>query len=99
MSALGSRKIVLLLVATALGVGCTSTSSTSGGAHWPWTKPKSKSEDEKKRENADVLGARPAPKHAKSGVKKPSLSSRNDPPSTVTLRTPRIIDDREIERA
>jgi hypothetical protein len=99
MSARPSGKILMLLVATAVGVGCSSPSSSSSGAKWPWTKAKPTHADEAKNRNGDVLGAPPAPKTAKAGVNKPSLSSRNDLPSTITLRTPRIIDDREIERA
>ena len=99
MSARRSRKFFLLLAAAAVGVGCTSTSTSSGSARWPWTKAKPTHEDEAKHRNGDLLGAPPAPKHAKAGVNKPNLSSRSESPSTVTLRTPRIIDDREIERA
>ena len=97
MSARSSRKIIVLFMALAIGVGCSSTSSSSSsGVRWPWTKSKTAAQiDEEKRKNSDVLGTPPAPKHAKAGVNKPS----GDLPSNVTLRTPRIIDDREIERA
>lgn len=96
MSARSSRKIIVLFVAATACVGCSSTSSSSSGVRWPWTKSKTAAQiDEEKRKNSDVLGTPPAPKHAKAGVNKPS----GDLPSNVTLRTPRIIDDREIERA
>jgi hypothetical protein len=88
-----------LLAVVGLAAGCTSTSSSSNGVRWPWTKPRSAAADLDKGRDADVLGTPPAPKHAKAGVNKPSLSSRYDAPANVTLKTPRIIDDREVNRA
>jgi hypothetical protein len=99
MTAKRSGKVVLLLAAFGLVAGCTSTSSSSSGVRWPWTKPKSGAADLDKGRDADVLGSPPPPKHAKAGVNKPSLSSRYDATSNVTLKTPRIIDDREVNRA
>jgi hypothetical protein len=97
MSAHVSRKVALILVAVGLGVGCTSSGSSTTGARWPWTKKPNLEDDAKKRHD-DVLGAPPTPKHAKAGVNKPNHSQQNDA-SNITLRTPRIIDDREINRA
>ena len=97
MTAQISRKVALILVAVGLGVGCTSSGSSTTGARWPWTKKPGHEDDPKKRHD-DVLGAPPAPKHAKAGVNKPSLAPHNDA-SNITLRSPRIIDDREVNRA
>ena len=99
MSAGIARKVVLVLSVVSLGVGCTSSSSSTSGARWPWTKTTSKTTDDAKHRNADVLGAPPAPKHAKADANKPHLLGRNDSAPSVTLRSPRIIDDREIDRA
>ena len=93
MSAHVSRKFAILLVAVGVGLGCSSSGSSTVSSRWPWTKKPSAESDASKRHD-DILGTPPAPKHAKSGVKKPSLETSN-----VTLRSPRIIDDREVNRA
>jgi len=99
MSAGFARKVVLVLSAVALSAGCTSSSSSTSGARWPWTKASPKTAEDAKHRNADVLGAPPAPKSAKNDANKPYLLGRNDSAPSVTLRSPRIIDDREIDRA
>jgi hypothetical protein len=98
MSARSPWKFVLLFTATVV-VGCTSPSSSASGARWPWTKAKPAHSDDGKLRNPDLLGAPPTPKLAKAGVNKPNLSTPHESPSSITLRTPRIISDRELERA